>query len=74
MNQLPPKQQQIANLLATGVTSNKIIGQLLNTKPHTIKAHIGHISDKFGLSGRTQLVVYILTGYKPDAAATNSED
>lgn len=74
MNQLSPKQRKIANFLAVGVTSTKIIGQLLETKPHTIKVHISNMADKFGLSGRTQLAVYVLTGYKPATADAKQED
>ena len=75
MDQITSKQRKIAHYLAVGVTSYKVIGQLLSTNPLTIKTHIRYMAEKFGLSGRTQLIVYILTGYRPDAATySNDED
>lgn len=48
------REQSIARLVAEGLT-NKEIGKMLEISPETVKMHLKHIFDKFGIHRRSQL-------------------
>lgn len=58
-----PKEYEIITEIANGL-SNKDIAAKLYISEGTVKNHISNILDKTGLSHRTQLAVYYLTGKK----------
>jgi len=53
---LTPREQQVAQLLAGGLT-NKEIAQRLGITEHTVKFHLNGILRKLGVSTRTEAVV-----------------
>ncbi len=54
---LSTRESEILNLLQHGLT-NKEIGQHLNVSPHTVRDHVSAMLARFGLNGRTALVVF----------------
>ncbi len=60
---LTPKEYEVITEIANGL-SNKDIASKLYISEGTVKNHISNILDKTGLSHRTQLAVYYLTGKK----------
>jgi len=53
---LTPREQQVAQLLAGGLT-NKEIAQRLGITEHTVKFHLNGLMRKLGVSTRTEAVV-----------------
>jgi len=53
---LTPREQQVAQLLAGGLT-NKEIAQRLGITEHTVKFHLNGLLRKLGVSTRTEAVV-----------------
>lgn len=53
---LTPREQQVAQLLAGGLT-NKEIAQRLGVTEHTVKFHLNGLLRKLGVSTRTEAVV-----------------
>lgn len=53
---LTPREHQVLELLAEGL-SNKEIGAQLGVSPHTAKFHVTALLDKFGAETRTEAVV-----------------
>lgn len=53
---LTPREQQVAQLLAGGLT-NKEIAQRLSITEHTVKFHLNGLLRKLGVSTRTEAVV-----------------
>jgi two-component system, NarL family, nitrate/nitrite response regulator NarL len=53
---LTPREQQVLELLAEGL-SNKEIGAQLGVSPHTAKFHVTALLDKLGAETRTEAVV-----------------
>ena len=53
---LTPREQEVAQLLARGLT-NKEIAQRLDITLHTVKFHLNGILRKLGVSSRTEAVV-----------------
>ena len=53
---LTPREQQVAQLLAGGL-SNKEIAQRLGITGHTVKFHLNGILRKLGVATRTEAVV-----------------
>lgn len=53
---LTPREQQVAQLLAGGLTNKEIAQRLLITE-HTVKFHLNGILRKLGVSTRTEAVV-----------------
>src|SRR5947209_19038985 len=56
MEPLTPREQQVAQLLAGGLT-NKEIAQRLGITEHTVKFHLNGLLRKLGVSTRTEAVV-----------------
>ncbi len=57
---LTPRETQIAQLLAQGLT-NKQIAQTLVIALRTVDSHVEHIFTKFGVNSRTQVAVLLAT-------------
>jgi DNA-binding NarL/FixJ family response regulator len=55
---LTPRETEIACLVATGA-SNRRIAELLSISERTVKAHLGVIFRKIGISDRLQLALYM---------------
>ena len=54
---LSEREQQVAVLLADGLSNRQIADALVITE-RTVEAHVGHILDKLGFSSRTQIGVW----------------
>jgi DNA-binding NarL/FixJ family response regulator len=54
---LSPREQQVAQLTAEGMT-NREIGERLQISEHTVKNYLFKIYDKLGVSTRVELVLY----------------
>ncbi|HET9843120.1 MAG TPA: response regulator transcription factor, partial [Gammaproteobacteria bacterium] len=55
---MTPREEQIAELIATG-SSNRRIAEKLCISERTVKAHLGVIFRKIGISDRLQLALYM---------------
>jgi non-specific serine/threonine protein kinase len=55
--ELSPREQEVAALLAHGLTNRQIAERLVITE-RTVGAHIGHILDKLGFNSRHQIGVW----------------
>ncbi|MCL2534752.1 MAG: LuxR C-terminal-related transcriptional regulator [Nocardiaceae bacterium] len=56
---LTPRETEIAELVATGMT-NKAIAEQLVISQRTVEGHVEHIREKLGFSSRTQIATWIL--------------
>jgi RNA polymerase sigma factor (sigma-70 family) len=56
VKRLPPRQQQVLQLLAEGMT-NKEIGRHLGISPATVKIHVARLTSWLGAINRTDAVV-----------------
>ena len=54
VDDLTPRELQIASIIAEGVTTREAAARLF-VSPRTVDAHLGHIYRKLGLSSRSQL-------------------
>ncbi len=59
LKQLHGREEQIALLVAEGLT-NREVSRKLNLSEHTVKNHLFHIFDKLGVSSRAELIIYVL--------------
>lgn len=57
---LTDREQQVLELLVTGVTSNRELAQQLFVSENTIKYHLRNILDKLHLQNRAQVIAYAL--------------
>ncbi len=55
---LTPRETQIAELISTG-SSNRTIAENLSISERTVKAHLGVIFKKIGITDRLQLALYM---------------
>ncbi|MBS0287643.1 MAG: response regulator transcription factor [Proteobacteria bacterium] len=55
---MTPRESEIAGLVATGA-SNRRIAEQLNISERTVKAHLGVIFRKIGITDRLQLALYM---------------
>ncbi|MBS0289147.1 MAG: response regulator transcription factor [Proteobacteria bacterium] len=55
---MTPRENEIASLVATG-SSNRRIAEQLNISERTVKAHLGVIFRKIGITDRLQLALYM---------------
>lgn len=58
MAMMTPREEQIAELIATGA-SNRRIAEKLTISERTVKAHLGVIFRKIGITDRLQLALYV---------------
>ncbi len=56
---LTPRQQEVARLAARGQT-NRQIARVLVVSPETVKTHVRHTLDKFGLRSKTELRLMLI--------------
>lgn len=63
---LTPREREIALLVGAGV-SNKAIAQRLDITERTVKAHLGAVFNKLGVTGRLQLALRVTA--RPGPAA-----
>jgi DNA-binding NarL/FixJ family response regulator len=54
---LSPREQQVAGLVAEGLTNRQIAERMIVTE-RTVAAHVEHIMAKLGVSSRTQIGVW----------------
>jgi DNA-binding NarL/FixJ family response regulator len=57
---LTPREQQVLNLLADGLT-NQAMAKDLSISRHTVKNHVFNIFEKLGVSNRTEAVLYAVS-------------
>jgi DNA-binding NarL/FixJ family response regulator len=57
--QLSPREAQVMQLMAEGMTNRQIAGQLSVTV-HAVKFHLASIYQKFGVHNRTEAAVAFL--------------
>ena len=60
MTLLSPREQEVACLVAEGM-SNQDIANQLKLSEHTIRNYLFHIFEKLGLSSRVELTLYALS-------------
>ncbi len=70
LGSLTPRESQIAELVAGGA-SNKLIARQLDITDRTVKAHLGAIFQKLGVSDRLQLALYVI-GAGPSRSGTTA--
>ena len=56
---LAKREEEVANLVAEGLT-NRDIAQKLALSEHTVSNYLFRIYEKLGISGRVELVLYIV--------------
>ncbi|GAB2663850.1 LuxR C-terminal-related transcriptional regulator [Prescottella soli] len=56
---LTPRETEIAELVATGMT-NKAIAERLVISQRTVEGHVEHIREKLGFTSRTQIVTWVI--------------
>lgn len=67
---LTPKEWEVIHALVDGKpTENKPLARRLGVSEATIQSRLNAIYNKWELESRTQIAVFVLTGYRPDAAA-----
>lgn len=70
MTLLSPREQEVARLVAEGM-SNQVIARQLKLGEHTVRNYMFHIFNKLGLSSRMELALYTLS--RPEAKAEKRE-
>jgi DNA-binding NarL/FixJ family response regulator len=59
LDQLTPRQQQVAKLTVRGYTNHQI-AEALVVSPETVKTHIRHVLEKFDVASKADLRVLLL--------------
>ena len=72
LTELTAKEKDVVGCLVIG-WSDRRIARHLGIRPQTVKNRLCCIRQKLELQSRTQVVVYALTGYKPNAAASEAQ-
>jgi DNA-binding NarL/FixJ family response regulator len=62
---LSARERQVIEYLASGRTNREIAGSL-GLSPHTIKNYLFRIFDKLGVSSRTELLYFTMSGPQPE--------
>jgi DNA-binding CsgD family transcriptional regulator len=68
MESLSPRERQVADLLALGLT-NTGAAQALNLSSTTISSHVGHILAKLGFRSRAQVAAWVIESRLGQAVA-----
>jgi two-component system nitrate/nitrite response regulator NarL len=68
IDQLTPREREIAGIACTGVT-NKQIAEKLSISEATVRHHLGVIFSKLGVSTRSELAAY---GYRHHLVGTST--
>lgn len=68
MNTLTPREQQVADAVARGLT-NRQIAREFGISPETVKRHLATIYDKLCVSGRVVLAIHVVTSRNEQKAA-----
>jgi non-specific serine/threonine protein kinase len=55
--QLTPREQQVAELIAEGLSNREIAGRLVISQ-RTVESHVDHVLHKFGFTSRAQVVAW----------------
>jgi DNA-binding CsgD family transcriptional regulator len=55
--QLTPREQQVAELIADGMSNREIAARLVISQ-RTVESHVGHILHKFGFTSRSQVLAW----------------
>jgi predicted ATPase/DNA-binding CsgD family transcriptional regulator len=55
--QLTPREQQVAELIAEGLSNREIAARLVISQ-RTVESHVEHVLHKFGFTSRTQVVAW----------------
>jgi DNA-binding NarL/FixJ family response regulator len=61
---LAKREQQVAKLVAEGL-NNREVAQRLGLSEHTVSNYLFRIYEKLGISGRVELVLYIVRQEQP---------
>jgi DNA-binding NarL/FixJ family response regulator len=61
---LAKREQEVAKLVAEGL-NNRDIAQKLGLSEHTVSNYLFRIYEKLGISGRVELVLYIVRQEQP---------
>lgn len=72
MDTLSKEQSATAFCTLSGMT-NKQIARFLGVGVPCVASHLSAVCRKLGLADKRQIAVYLLTGYKPAAAAREGE-
>jgi DNA-binding CsgD family transcriptional regulator len=67
MNLLTPKESEIMQYIIAGAANKEIAAQL-HISENTLKVHMKNITRKFGVSGKYELLSYILNALSPNIA------
>ena len=59
-DRLTDREQEVLELMVTGVTSNRRLAKQLGVSENTVKFHVRNILDKLHLHNRAQVVAYAL--------------
>ena len=70
MTLLSPREQEVACLVAEGMSNQNIANQL-KLREHTVRNYLFHIFDKLGLSSRVELTLYALSQPEPEIEREN---
>jgi len=57
---LSPREQEVADLIARGLTSKEIAEQLVVSEK-TVDTHADHIRQKLGLRSRAEIAIWVTT-------------
>jgi DNA-binding CsgD family transcriptional regulator len=69
---LSPREVQVAELIAQGLTNPAIARRLYLTRP-TVASHVAHILAKLGFSSRTQIAAWVAQRDSPPAALAEGD-
>ncbi|WFR72499.1 response regulator transcription factor [Prescottella defluvii] len=66
---LTPREQEVADLVAQGLTNKAIADQLVISQ-RTVQGHVEHVLAKLGFNSRTQIAAWVIEhGRKPESDA-----
>jgi DNA-binding NarL/FixJ family response regulator len=63
-DRLTPREREVLALIGRGMP-NKLIARELGVSEKTVKAHVGQVLAKLGVTDRTQAALYVAKGVRP---------